>query len=89
MLVRVSNLIVINSTTGIVQIGIRFNALEGDEMGYAEFQGTSGREMSSAARFEGLTVGVAHDISLYWKTTGGTATIFQAYKPVFEIIEYD
>ena len=83
------NISIVNSTSAIVEVEVRFNALTGTQNAIAENSGVNGRTVSASAVFEGLDIGVAHDISLYWKVASGTGTIAANTPLIYEVIEYE
>jgi hypothetical protein len=89
MSITVMNLAASMSDANEVLILPRFNGLAGAEEGAGITSGGAIRYLQCAAKFTGLTPGVAHDISLYWRVSGGTATLDARVHPLFLIEEYD
>lgn len=70
-------------------VEVRFNGANGAQNAGARNTGTTPREVSCSAIFESVSVGVAHNLELYFRVNASTATILAASILVFEIIEYD
>lgn len=89
MSVKCFNLSLNNSVAAVTEVEIRFNAVFGLSAANAKVVGGTTRSMAAAALFEDLEIGVEHDISLYWRVSGGTGGISHLSTLVFEIEEYD
>lgn len=89
MLVRYMNICANNSGANSTEVGVRFNAVAGSSPKNARTFQSGFAFLQSSAIFEGMEVGVAHDLSLYWKVTGGTGTMSNVTKLIIEIWEYD
>lgn len=84
-----SNLTLLNSGNNQTDAEVRFNGVAGSDNAKARNIGTAGRPLRASAVFRGVSVGVAHNIELYWRVSGGTGTANAATLLVLEIEEFD
>lgn len=89
MLIECYSIALNNSGLNTTEAEVRFNAVAGSQAANARMFGSTGISMVAIAEFTGLTVGVAHDIALYWKVTAATGNMFQASHLVYKITEWD
>lgn len=87
--VTCDNISLSNSSNDDSFVQVRFNDLEGLEQAIGRVSNTTARETSCSAIFEGVVVGVPHDLSLYFRRDANTATISQRSELVYIIDEYD
>lgn len=90
MLIRCFNMM--GSTSGggsTMQVEIRFNGVVGNIDTGAQLFGSAARTMTLVSRFNAVSVGVAHDIALYFRVTAGTGTISDNTSMIYEITEWD
>lgn len=79
----------LNSSNDDSFVQVRFDGNEGGEQAIGRVSNTTAREVSCSAIFEGVSVGVEHDIALYFRRQANTNTISQRSELVFVIDEYD
>lgn len=89
MRIKCSSITINNSGATFTIVEVRFNAVAAAENGFAQMFGSTAVPSKVVGQFSGYTLGVAHDIGLYWRVTGGTGTMFQASRLLFEIDEWD
>lgn len=68
---------------------LRFNGAAGDVSAQASVLNTAIRELSVAAIFENVDIGIEHNLEIYFRAAAGTAAIGNSASLVYEIVEYD
>jgi hypothetical protein len=84
------NLLLVNSANIDTIAEVRFNGVAGSENAQAQQFGVTRETHAAGSVFEGVSVGVAHNIELYWKVAlASTGTIVANENILYEIVEYD
>lgn len=92
MMVICSNVNMSVSSSGVGEIKLQFNSINGIDANEISSLGTNnaaGREMQVVDHWQGLAIGDAYYINLMAKTSTGTLTINASSRLMFTIIEYD
>lgn len=68
---------------------VRFNGVESTNQIASHIIGTQQFDMDCSAIFEGVSVGVAHDLSIYAKRVAANCTVLRTSEILYMIEEYD
>lgn len=78
-----------NSSNDNSFVQVRFDGLEGAEQAIGRVTNTAAREVSCSAIFNDVSVGVAHDLALYFRANASAAVISVRSEIIYLIEEWE